>query len=301
MSLSLRDWLQATRPHFFSFSASAFLVGAADAQQPYWKAAIYSCFCGVAWGVGQLLNDYRDRFLDADIAPERPFVKSRPSSRALYSVVSVLGLTLSVVMATWDPLVLLFAAVGAGLMLVYNSFKRLVLLGSLSHSALMVLAYACGRAPEISMTGFHALCRAEMVVPFLFIGLVNFNYVEANYEKDMSADKAHGYVTFAARFGIRSSVVLRIVSLSLLWLLLFGQVELSIWAVSSLAVLSLLALRSLKQPSESAALVQYPSLCVATLVAYFSLGGGLSTLERALSCTFVVLFFLFFSRKNVNP
>lgn len=205
-----RSLSSAVRPHFFVLPCAACLAGAATSPRggSGLGVAVAAASVGVAWAVGQLLNDLVDLDADAVDAPERPAVRGLLPEGPTALVACLLGLLVAVALALVHPLGWLFALGSAVLMLVYAPAKALPLLGNLAHGALMALLALIGAAAAAPQAPLSEV--ATRAWPTLAcVGALGALYLQGNYEKDRAGDARAGYRTLAHLLGVRGSAALR--------------------------------------------------------------------------------------------
>lgn len=205
-----RALLAAVRPHFFVFPCTGCLAGAAAAPSlgSGVRVAVAAGAVGVAWGVGQLLNDLVDLEADAVDAPHRPGVRGLLPEGPTALAASLLGLAVAVALALTHRLGWLFAVASALLMLAYAPAKAFPGLGNLMHAALLSLLALIGAA--VASPGAPLSEVAAGVWPSLAgVGAVAALYLQGNYEKDQAGDRQAGYRTLAHVLGARGSALAR--------------------------------------------------------------------------------------------
>lgn len=206
----VRAVLRAVRPHYFAFPAAAALSGAARAGavvRPY-SIALAALSVGVAWGVGQLLNDLVDVDADRVDAPDRPAVTGELPPAPAAGVAMVLGLLVAVALGCLHPAGYQLVLGSAGLLLLYPLAKPWVGLGNLAHGALMAVVSMIGFAAARPGSALTEIARDAWPVA-LVTGATAALYLQANYEKDQVGDARAGYRTLAHVLGVRLSALLR--------------------------------------------------------------------------------------------
>ena len=273
-----RILLMAARPHFFAFPMGAALAGAASQQPPLSAVRLSLALAGAAlgWGVGQLLNDVFDREADAIDAPERPGVRGLLPTVPTLSVAVAVGLLVAAVVVMLHPRGWLLGLCAMVLIGTYNLFKRIPLLGNVSHGLVMSLACLIGAAavaPQESLWALVVRARLPLALTFLWAGL----YLAANYEKDRRGDAAAGYWTAAHVLGVRGSAVVRAgFALGIFAVAMMGYSDW--WTRSGLAVSVALVLLSSAQSwrggDEAAALRGYRAAVHGGAFGMLSLGAS---------------------------
>lgn len=270
-----RSLLSAVRPHFFVLPCAACLAGAAASPRAgSLGVAVAAASVGVAWGVGQLLNDLVDLEADAVDAPERPAVRGLLPEGPTALAASLLGLLVAVALALVHPLGWLFALGSAALMLVYAPAKALPVLGNLAHGALMALLALIGAAAAAPAAPLSEV--ATQAWPTITcVGALGALYLQGNYEKDRAGDARAGYRTLAHLLGVRGSALLRGAAGALLYWLawrsgLVGAPARWLWLLS-LALLGVSVALSLAEGGRRGALRGYRFTVYATVSALVTL------------------------------
>lgn len=206
---------RSLRPHYFVFPGAAALAGAAAAPRVHSLAsvAIVSVATALSWGIGQLINDLVDVEADRIDAPHRAGVRGLLPEGPTVAVAILLGLAVTIAVASVGPLALGLLVLSALLLLAYHPAKMLPGLGNLAHGALMGSVAALGFVAAAPDALFRSAGVVGVVAVFAAV------YLEANYEKDAVGDRAAGYRTLAHVVGPRASALVRLVcGLAGLWL-----------------------------------------------------------------------------------
>lgn len=207
--------LRSLRPHYFVFPGAAAIAGAAAAPRVHSlpSVVIVSIATAVSWGIGQLINDLVDVEADRIDAPDRAGVRGLLPEGPTVAVAILLGIVVTIAVASVGPLPLGLLALSALLLLAYHPAKMLPGLGNLAHGALMGSVAALGfvsAAPD---------ALASVVSVVAIVAIVAAVYLEANYEKDAAGDRAAGYRTLAHVLGVRGSALTRLIlGIAALWL-----------------------------------------------------------------------------------
>ena len=238
----------AVRPHFFVLPCAACLAGAAVAPGPasLARVGVAAVAVGVAWGVGQLLNDLVDLEADAVDAPDRPAVRGLLPEGPTALVAVALGVAVTVALALTHPLGWLLAIVSAALMLVYSPAKGIPALGNLTHGALM--AWLCLLGAGVAAPRVDLIEVAREAWPAIAcVGALAALYLQGNYEKDRAGDARAGYRTLATLLGVRGSALVRVaVGAAIYGLgwradLVASPTALGLWALSAALLLASVA------------------------------------------------------------
>lgn len=202
--------VRAVRLHFFTFPAAAALAGAAavPGSRLSLRIVVAAGAVGVAWGVGQLLNDVLDLEADAHDAPERPMVSGALPEGPAAAVALLLGVAVTVALACVHPLGLVLTALSALLLFSYGRAKARPGLGNLAHGALMAVMAWIGAAAALPDASLLWILGRVWPVAALTAAVAAV-YLQANYEKDRVGDGRAGYRTLAHVLGLRQSALLR--------------------------------------------------------------------------------------------
>ena len=195
------------RPYLFFISGAAAVVGMSFIDKPepvrLWLGFLplfLSC------GLGQALTDCTQTDTDAISSPYRPLVQGVITPRQVFGV-SLTGLTLcTLVLATLNPDIISIGALAVAGLMTYTWFKRRWWGGPFWNSWIVALLPILGRLvdrsyePALTLPPWEAASAAFLLaIGAIFFGYMNF--VVAGYLKDITADRATGYETFAVRFG----------------------------------------------------------------------------------------------------
>lgn len=196
------------RPYLLFVSGAAGLLGLAIAPQisgPVFAAALVACLS--SYGLGQALTDVFQTDTDALSSTYRPLVRGEITPGAVFGV-SLAGLFLCGLLLAWaNPWNLALAACAVAGLLAYSPLKRTWWGGPPCNSAVVALLPAmgllCGDLSPVDAAR-HPLLPFAMASVFCSYAV----FVLLGYLKDVEADRATGYGTFAVRFGRRATVVL---------------------------------------------------------------------------------------------
>jgi 4-hydroxybenzoate polyprenyltransferase len=209
----LHAYVATMRPYLLFVSGATGVVGMALAPDvPSVAALIVGVAFFLSYGFGQALTDCFQMDTDAISAPWRPLVMARVQ-RSHVLAVSLLGLvavgaTLTAASAWNLPLVV---AMIFGLA-TYSYFKRIWWAGPPWNAWIVALVCVSGIVAGLGLAPGSGM-KIERLDPFavagsliaVFFGYMNF--VLAGYFKDISADRATGYLTLPVRFGRESAAV----------------------------------------------------------------------------------------------
>jgi len=230
-----RALVRALRLHFFAFPAAAALAGSAALSDTAvgWRVPLAAAALGLAWGVGQLLNDVLDLEADAVDAPDRPLVSGALPEGPAAAIALLLGTVVTVAIALVHAYGLAFVGVSALLLFSYGRAKAVAGLGNLFHGALMAVMACIGALATLPDAPVGEVL-GRVGPSALTVGAIAALYLQANYEKDRRGDARAGYRTLAHVLGIRLSASLRVLS--------FGAVALSALEIGLLPSLASRAL-----------------------------------------------------------
>jgi len=227
--------IEMWRPYTVIWSGLVGLVGAclAFGGLPSSDIAALALFIPMmGWIGGLYLSDILDRNLDSIEKPHRPIPSGRISPLEAFLVGLCFALS-GIVLIVWKLNLynLVLAAVIAALVFLYAFFsKSHGLFGHLNRGLMTVVAFVfgvvCINQPLSSVPVYVWL----MAVVF-FVHDTDSNMVGAI--RDMEGDRAGGYLTFPARYGLRASFALSIVLTVFWWALTVGLVVIydvmSVW------------------------------------------------------------------------
>jgi 4-hydroxybenzoate polyprenyltransferase len=297
----------ALRPHFFALSAIAALAGSASvASSPTPRIALGAFIAGLGWGVGQLVNDLLDRETDVVNAPDRAIVAERLPAGPALACAAVLGVGLAVATVMVHSRAWVLALAAALLIVFYNGAKSRPLLGNIALALLMAIAAAIGAlaalGPEAPWSDARGL---RSTLPL--VGAIAAWYLQSNYEKDRTGDRAAGYRTLAVLLSVRQSAIAR--ALSILAIAVAAHATASLadpLSQSTMLVALLVGLASTLPPilqnSDESSLRSYVASVVASILAMLSLSAPLlgrwgTTVLLILSLSLVSAAF----RRSPNP
>lgn len=202
-----RSYAVTARPHLLFVSGAAGLAGLALAPEMSWPTfAAAAVVFFLVYGFGQALTDTTQIDTDSLSAPYRPLCRGLVTPRQI-AAVSLLGLIgCAVVLVMQNVWTLVPAVAGIAGLSTYTWFKRRWWAGPFYNSWIVALLPVMGVlcAPSSSL--------AHLASPRVLLATVSvfFSYavfVVLGYLKDISADRATGYVTLPVRFGWRASVM----------------------------------------------------------------------------------------------
>jgi geranylgeranylglycerol-phosphate geranylgeranyltransferase len=207
LSLAL---VRALRLHFFAFPAAAALAGSAALRDDAanWRVPLAAASVGLAWGVGQLLNDVLDLEADAVDAPDRPLVSGALPEGPAAAIALLLGAVVTVALALVHTYGIALVGVSALLLFSYGRAKAIAGLGNLFHGALMAVMACIGALATLPAAPIREVL-SRVGPSALLVGAIAALYLQANYEKDRRGDARAGYRTLAHVLGIRLSAGLR--------------------------------------------------------------------------------------------
>jgi len=202
-----RSYVVTARPHLLFVSGAAGVLGLALAPKMTLAALVAaSAVFFLVYGFGQALTDTTQVDTDSISAPYRPLCRGLVTPRQI-AVVSLLGLALcAAVLVRLNVWTLAPAIAGVAGLATYTWFKRRWWAGPLYNSWIVALlpamGFLCGSPDTLTALTSYRLLLATVSV-FCSYGV----FVLLGYLKDISADRATGYVTLPVRFGWRTSLV----------------------------------------------------------------------------------------------
>lgn len=239
---SFRFWkayLVHCRPYLFFVSGAAGLSGMAlvdgvNAKNPVLWLAFLPFFIG--YGLGQALTDTFQIDTDKLSAPYRPLSQGivTPQSIRWVSLAGLFACSLLLVSLNWRNIV--FMALTITGLATYTHFKKNYWLGGPPYNAWIVTLLTLTGFLTLSGGDFNALKNSDLGQLTLLTFFSYANFVLMGYLKDITADRATGYLTFPVKFGWNATVWLGDVLVALAVLPAYGLVK------NSAAGLALLAL-----------------------------------------------------------
>lgn len=194
------------RPYLMFLSLAAGLVGLALTELGV-EVVGYALVFFLTYGLGQAVTDTFQMDTDALSAPERPLVRDevRPSDVRVVALVALVSCAL--VFFAANPWTALPAAASVAGLLSYTWFKRQWWGGPPWNAWIVALLPVIG----VLCGGVDAMER--LLDPRLWLAVVStfatyVCFVLLGYLKDVDADSATGYRTFAVQFGRRPAIVL---------------------------------------------------------------------------------------------
>lgn len=199
-------WKRLLRLHFAPITLSAGLLGvlAGDAEPRPAPVALALFTCALAYGVGQVINDYFDRAADAVNAPARPLVSGAVNPLAAVLTVSV---TASAVIGTavfLAPRVALWILVAVVGHLMYAATKPIPLLGNLVNGGDIAVMVLVGEAATVNHGSLLTLPPGALTLWGL-LAIVLTGYSLISYFKDIPGDRTAGYRTLPVVLGARAA------------------------------------------------------------------------------------------------
>ncbi|MEV7231863.1 UbiA family prenyltransferase [Polymorphospora sp. NPDC051019] len=196
LSAHVRTW----RPYTLWYVGLVGLAGAALATDRHTVPRLAAAWLvpTLIWVAAHYLGDYLDRDLDALSKPQRPIPSGQMRPSTALTVGAALAAAAGVIAVGVNPLSILVLVVGIGGAVAYNGlFKTRGLWGNLVRGALTGAAFLFGQL----MTAPHPLVE---LLPFVLVFWAHdaaSNLVGTL--RDVSGDRAGGYLTFAVRHGVR--------------------------------------------------------------------------------------------------
>jgi 4-hydroxybenzoate polyprenyltransferase len=205
-----RAYWTTMRPYLLFVSAAAGMVGFADGPRgPIFTTAVVFIVFYLSYGFGQALTDCFQMDTDSLSSPYRPLIRG-VINRGQVLTVSLTGLGLCcLVLFRLNPWT---AAAGtacvAGLS-TYTPFKRKWWAGPFYNAWIVALLPMMGKMAALA-DGFsrHRLAGEGRLVPIMAGVFFSYaNFVLMGYFKDVSADRASGYLTFVVKFGWKKAAI----------------------------------------------------------------------------------------------
>lgn len=218
--------IEMWRPYTVIWSGLVGLVGAclAFGGLPSVDIAALALFIPMmGWIGGLYLSDILDRNLDKIEKPHRPIPSGRISPLEAF-LVGLFFASLGIFLIIWKLNLynLVLAAVIAVLVFLYAFFsKSHGLFGHLNRGLMTVIAFVFGVVCIDQHLSTIPLYVWLMAIVF-FVHDTDSNMVGAI--RDMEGDRAGGYLTFPARYGLKASFVLSVVLTIFWWALTVGLV-----------------------------------------------------------------------------
>lgn len=202
----VRDYVLTMRPYLGFVSAIAGVAGLALAP-PVGRGStlLLGIVFFLAYGFGQALTDCFQVDTDALSAPYRPLVRGRVRRRDVLAVSAAGLLACGGVLAEFARVNAGLAALAALGLATYTPFKAIWWAGPFYGAWIVVvvavMGYAAG-AEALAVDALRSPWGAGTLVA-VFFGYANF--VVTGYYKDVSADRATGYLTLPVVLGPRAS------------------------------------------------------------------------------------------------
>ena len=195
-------WIRVLRPHYIPLTLGPGMVGMVIAADDPTTAsiAIGLAVLVLAYGLGQVLNDYFDRHADRINAPDRPLVSGEVDANRALLVSSAVTGALWVAALIVAPPMLVWMGVAVVGHLLYTVTKRVPLLGNIVNGAdvaVITMVGAAAAAPERSAFDLPT----AVWVDFALFTLVLTGFGMVTYFKDFIGDTAVGYRTFVVAMG----------------------------------------------------------------------------------------------------
>lgn len=202
-----RAYLVTMRPYLLFVSGATGLLGLAMAPDVS-SARLWATFSVffLSYGVGQALTDVFQTDCDAISAPYRPLVRGEITKKQVLGVSAAASLFITVVLAVLSLWTFLLCVAGWTGLATYSWAKRKWWAGPAWNSAVVALI------PPAALLATGVALGKALGNPLVLPGTTSvfFSYavfVILGYFKDVSADRATGYVTLPVRFGRGVSVV----------------------------------------------------------------------------------------------
>ena len=225
-----RNYVITMRPYLLFVSGITGMAGLAlSPETEISKLIIYSLIFFLSYGFGQALTDCLQIDTDALSSPYRPLVQGK-IGRGAVAVVSLTGLLVGgAVLVNANRANVIWVLMSIVGLATYTFFKRRWWAGPFYNAGIVGALCLIGNLTgSPKSTSFDISARAWAAASTAFFGYANF--VLVGYYKDVSADRATGYMTLPVVFGFKVSAVASdifaaLTSLSFaatLWLILDG-------------------------------------------------------------------------------
>ncbi|MEW5924923.1 MAG: UbiA family prenyltransferase, partial [Candidatus Zixiibacteriota bacterium] len=202
------SYIITMRPYLFFVSGAAGITGLALSGLNSLPAGIlFSIIFLLSYGFGQALTDSMQVDTDSISSPYRPLVQGKVSRRDV-ALVSLAGLSISgIAFISASRINILLCIMAIAGLATYTYFKRRWWGGPFYNAwivaALCLIGYVSGNGiAEVPNIITPALISTILTVLFGYA-----NFVLVGYYKDISADRATGYMTMPVVFGFKISAI----------------------------------------------------------------------------------------------
>lgn len=240
-----KAYLVHCRPYLFFVSGIAglsgmVLAGGNDATEWRFWLAFVPFFIG--YGLGQALTDTFQTDTDKLSAPYRPLSQGIVTPEAIrwVSLIGLFGCGASLVLLNLGNLLFMVLTI-AGLA-TYTHFKKNYWLGGPPYNACIVALLPLTGFLAAGGGSFNSLNNSDLILLASLSFFSYANFVLMGYLKDISADRATGYLTFPVKFGWNATVWLGDLLVILSVLLSFVLVKNSTTGLVLLAIGSAIAI-----------------------------------------------------------
>lgn len=204
----LRLYVITMRPYLFFVSGIAGIAGLALSELTSLASGImYSVIFLLSYGFGQALTDSMQVDTDSLSSPYRPLVQGKIKRRDV-AVVSLGGLSLSgiiLILASNINIILCTLAI-IGLAS-YTYFKRRWWAGPFYNAWIVALLCLIGYVTGSGSAKGSNNISIELLLTLLAVFFGYANFVLTGYYKDVSADRATGYLTMPVVLGFNFSAI----------------------------------------------------------------------------------------------
>ncbi|MHB2155724.1 geranylgeranylglycerol-phosphate geranylgeranyltransferase [Calditrichota bacterium GD2] len=199
----LKNYWQLSRPLNVSIAMITIWVAAFITPQFHLNYKLYfaAAIAGLMTAGANIINDLYDIDIDRINKPHRPLPSGRATQKEA-CVYFVLNYALSFALAAFCGLPMFMVTFLIGLLLVYYSshLKRTVLWGNLAVSLASAIAFIYG---AMSVGDWRA-----GIIPAAFAFFFHLGREIVKDMQDLEGDVQNKSITFPARFGLKSSIVL---------------------------------------------------------------------------------------------
>jgi 4-hydroxybenzoate polyprenyltransferase len=202
----IASYITTMRPYLLFVSGITVAAGLSTESAGWWPSILVVLAGFLSYGFGQALTDCFQTDTDSLSSPYRPLVRGVISKSQVLTV-SLIGLSaVGLGLAAGNIHNLWLAAIGAAGLATYTPFKRRWVSGPFYNAWIVALLCYIGMASGTRENAFPEMTTMRwLMLAATFFGYANF--VLAGYFKDISADRATGYVTLPVRFGRRAAAI----------------------------------------------------------------------------------------------
>jgi 4-hydroxybenzoate polyprenyltransferase len=192
------------RPYLLFVSGITGIAGIAlSGNNDLLRVILISIAAFLSYGFGQALTDCFQIDTDSISSPYRPLTQGLINKTQVMSI-SVVGLLFCIsIFSYYNPIVILLGIISAFGLITYTTFKRKWWGGPFYNSwivaVLLLMSFYAASGNITTEISFNL----TLTISTVFFGYANF--VLSGYFKDISADRATGYITLPVKFGRKVS------------------------------------------------------------------------------------------------